>query len=123
MCVPRAHGHDGERHSAESSKRGEDPGQRRGEWVSSLIEQQIAKDSGHGGPVMNSKTSRLRARNALHFAALLGTASFAAMAASGAAQAQGQAQAQASEMVPEQVLITGSLISGAVAVGVPVSDL
>src|SRR2546423_5787709 len=72
---------------------------------------------------MNFKTSRARARHALHFAALFGSASFVAMAASGAAQAQGQMQAQASEMVPEQVLITGSLISGAVAVGVPVSDL
>src|SRR6266550_1544557 len=70
---------------------------------------------------MNSKTSRARARHALHFAALLGSASFVAMAASGAAQAQGQVQAQASEMVPEQVLITGSLIRGTVAVGVPVS--
>jgi outer membrane receptor protein involved in Fe transport len=72
---------------------------------------------------MHSTTSRSRARSAIHFAALLSTASFVAMAASGAAHAQGQAQAQTSQMVPEQVLITGSLISGAVAVGVPVSDL
>ncbi|HMI94927.1 MAG TPA: TonB-dependent receptor [Micropepsaceae bacterium] len=72
---------------------------------------------------MNSTTTRSRARSAIRFAALFGTASFLAMAASGAARAQGQAQAQNSDMVPEQVLITGSLISGAVAVGVPVSDL
>src|SRR5258706_4645505 len=74
---------------------------------------------------MNSKASRLRARSAIHFGALLGTASFLALAAGGAAQAQGQVQAQAqtSDMVPEQVLITGSLITGAVAIGVPVSDL
>jgi outer membrane receptor for Fe3+-dicitrate len=44
-----------------------------------------------------------------------------AIAVSGAAQAQ-QMQAQNQE-VPEQVLITGSLISGAAAVGVPVSAL
>ena len=79
---------------------------------------------------MNSNTSRLRARGAYRLAALLGTASFAAIAASGAALAQGQvmppAQGQpvvAQNAPPEQVLITGSLISGAVAVGVPVSAL
>jgi iron complex outermembrane recepter protein len=74
---------------------------------------------------MNSNTTRPRARTALYVSALLGTASFAVMAASGAAQAQGQpqVQAQAQMAVPEQVLITGSLISGAVAVGVPVSAL
>ena len=74
---------------------------------------------------MNTNTSNLRARRAIHLAALLGTASFVAMAAGGAAQAQGQmqAQAQAPQAPPEQVLITGSLISGTVAVGVPVSDL
>jgi iron complex outermembrane receptor protein len=52
-----------------------------------------------------------------------------AIAASGAAYAQNQAQAQATQQaqqqmqVPEQVLITGSLISGAAAVGVPVTAL
>jgi hypothetical protein len=66
---------------------------------------------------MNFKTSRLRARNTLHLAALLSTASFVAIAASGAAQAQGQAQAQNSQMVPDSADY-GSLISGAVAVGV-----
>ena len=43
------------------------------------------------------------------------------MAAGSAAWAQGQVAAQ--EDVPETVLITGSLISGAVSVGVPVSSL
>src|ERR1700716_1702884 len=75
---------------------------------------------------MNSKTSRLHARGAVYLAALLGTASFLALAA-GAAQAQApaqtQAQAQASATPPEQVLITGSLIRGTVAVGVPVSEV
>jgi iron complex outermembrane receptor protein len=73
---------------------------------------------------------RLRAPSAIRAAALLGTASFLAMAASDPALAQGQVQAQAQaqaqaqgQMVPEQVLITGSLIQGAAAVGVPVSDL
>src|SRR2546430_200157 len=76
---------------------------------------------------MNSKTSRLRARGAIYSAALLGTASFMALAAGGAAQAQApapaQPQAQASATPPEQVLITGSLIRGTVAVGVPVSTV
>src|SRR5258705_3364314 len=77
---------------------------------------------------MNSKTSRLRARSAIYLGALLGTASFMALAAGGAAFAQApptqqQAQAQASAMPPEQVLITGSLIRGTAAVGVPVSAL
>src|SRR5438270_2845312 len=76
---------------------------------------------------MNSKTSRLRALDAIYLAALLGTASFVALAAGGAAQAQvpaqPQTQAQASATPPEQVLITGSLIRGTVAVGVPVSAL
>src|SRR5712672_3470349 len=76
---------------------------------------------------MNPKISRLRARSGIYLAALLGTASFAALAAGGAAQAQTpaqpQAQAQASAMPPEQVLITGSLIRGTVAVGVPVSEV
>src|SRR6267142_6326837 len=75
---------------------------------------------------MDSKTSRLHARGAVYLAALLGTASFLALAA-GAAQAQApaqtQAQAQASATPPEQVLITGSLIRGTVAVGVPVSEV
>src|SRR5215831_19407099 len=73
--------------------------------------------------------------NKLPFAALLGTASFLTLAASLDAQAQqapqappaqvAQAQmaATAPEAVPEQVLITGSLIRGTAAVGVPVTNL
>ncbi len=76
---------------------------------------------------MYSKTSDLRARNGIYLAALLGTASFTALAAGGAAwaqvPAQPQVQAQAQATPPEQVLITGSLIRGTVAVGVPVSEV
>ncbi|HYK79008.1 MAG TPA: TonB-dependent receptor, partial [Micropepsaceae bacterium] len=68
---------------------------------------------------MNPKTLRLRA--------LLGTASFLALATSLDAQAQQVAQAQTAQAnpmeVPEQVLITGSLIRGTAAVGVPVTNL
>ena len=47
-----------------------------------------------------------------------------AMANAIAAQAQQVAQtAQAAQEVPEQVLITGSLIRGTAAVGVPVTNL
>jgi len=63
---------------------------------------------------MNPTTSKL--------ATLLGTASLLTMANAMAAQAQQMAQAGPAE-VPEQVLITGSLIHGAVAVGVPVTNL
>jgi iron complex outermembrane recepter protein len=75
---------------------------------------------------MNSNTTRLQARRAIYVAALLGTASFAALAAgaeAAQAQTQMQAQAQAAATAPEQVLVTGSLIRGTVAVGVPVSAL
>src|SRR5262245_2157879 len=58
---------------------------------------------------------------------LLGTASLLTMANAASAQAQGQMTAQAqsaqAEEVPENVLITGSLIRGTVAVGVPVTNL
>jgi outer membrane receptor protein involved in Fe transport len=68
---------------------------------------------------MNPTTLRLRA--------LLGTASFLALATSLDAQAQQVAQAQTAQAnpmeVPEQVLITGSLIRGTAAVGVPVTNL
>jgi iron complex outermembrane receptor protein len=61
------------------------------------------------------------------FARLWGTASFLTMASALAAQAQqqvAQAQmAQAAQEVPEQVLVTGSLIHGTAAVGVPVTNL
>src|SRR6266568_7303808 len=67
---------------------------------------------------MNPKTCRLTT--------LLGTASLMTMAHAIAAQGQQVAQvqmAQAAEEVPEQVLITGSLIRGTAAVGVPVTNL
>ena len=67
---------------------------------------------------MNPKTCRL--------ATLLGTASLLTMTNAIAAHAQMVAQAQvaqAAEEVPEQVLITGSLIRGTAAVGVPVTNL
>jgi len=63
---------------------------------------------------MNPTTSRLTS--------LLGTASLFTLANAVAAQAQQMAQAQPQE-VPEQVLITGSLIHGTAAVGVPVTNL
>ena len=69
---------------------------------------------------MNLGTSRQRARSSIHLARLFCGASVLAMA-TGNAWAQGQAVAQ--DEVPETVLITGSLISGAVSVGVPVSSL
>ena len=92
---------------------------------------------------MNVKTSRLNSVGA-KLTVLLGTASLLTMAGAISVQAQqiaqgqlvaqapqaGQAQqaaqvqtAQQSETPPEQVLITGSLIRGAAAVGVPVTNL
>src|SRR5216110_1747052 len=57
-------------------------------------------------------------------ALLLGSASLLTMAHAIAARAQPEQRAQAGpEEVPEQVLITGSLIHGAAAVGVPVTNL
>jgi len=68
---------------------------------------------------MNPKASKL--------ASLLGSASLLTMANVMAAQAQQIAQAQTAQAtpmeVPEQVLITGSLIHGTAAVGVPVTNL
>ena len=68
---------------------------------------------------MNPTTSKL--------ATLLGSASILTMANAMAAQAQQVAQAQMAQAtpmeVPEQVLITGSLIRGTAAVGVPVTNL
>jgi len=67
---------------------------------------------------MNPKTSKLTT--------FLGTASLLTLANAMAAQAQQVAQAQTAQAepeVPETVLITGSLIRGAVAVGVPVTNL
>src|SRR5436309_4247 len=72
-----------------------------------------------GGISMDPTTSRL--------AALLGTASFLTLATSLDVRAQQVAQAQMAQAtpqeVPEQVLITGSLIRGTAAVGVPVTNL
>ena len=63
---------------------------------------------------------------ATRFATLMGSASFLTLTAI-AADAQQVAQAQmaqaAPEAIPEQVLITGSLIHGTAAVGVPVTNL
>lgn len=70
---------------------------------------------------MNFGTSRQRGRASAYFAKLFCGASVLAMAAGSTAWAQGQMVAQ--DDVPETVLITGSLISGAVSVGVPVSSL
>jgi iron complex outermembrane receptor protein len=70
---------------------------------------------------MNPTTSKM--------ATLLGTASFFALATSLDANAQEQvaqaqmAQANPQTEIPEQVLITGSLIRGTAAVGVPVTNL
>src|SRR6478672_12242752 len=65
--------------------------------------------------------------NSSRLASLLSSASFLALVGSVEAQAQQVAQAQMAqaqpEGVPEQVLITGSLIRGTVAVGVPVTNL
>ena len=76
-------------------------------------------------------SSRLRARNGKCFALLLGTVSFASLAAAASAQEQQVAQAQMAQaqmaqsltQAPEQILITGSLIRGAQAVGAPVTTL
>src|SRR5215469_7977687 len=72
------------------------------------------------GGKMNPTASRI--------ACLMGTVSIAALTnASGAQAQQMMAQAQMAqagpEAVPEQVLITGSLIHGTAAVGVPVTNL
>src|SRR6266851_2558080 len=70
------------------------------------------------GNTMNPTTSKL--------ATLMGSASLLTLTNVLAAQAQQVAQAQmaqAGQEVPEQVLITGSLIHGTAAVGVPVTNL
>jgi outer membrane receptor protein involved in Fe transport len=60
-------------------------------------------------------------------ASLLGSASLLAMIGAGGSQAQQLAQAQTAQagpmQVPEQVLVTGSLIRGTAAVGVPVTNV
>src|SRR5216683_5804115 len=69
---------------------------------------------------MNSTTTR-------KFAVLMGSASLFAVANALSAHAQMTAQAQTAQAgggeAPEEVLITGSLIRGAAAVGVPVTNL
>jgi outer membrane receptor protein involved in Fe transport len=64
---------------------------------------------------------------ATRFATLMGSASFLTLTSVFGAHAQQVAQAQmaqaGAETVPEQVLITGSLIHGTAAVGVPVTNL
>src|ERR1041385_5897950 len=69
------------------------------------------------GGHMNPKTSRV--------ASLLGSASLLAMAGAGGSAAQQLAQAQmaAPAEVPEQVLITGSLIRGTPANGATVTNI
>ena len=64
----------------------------------------------------------LATKRAVRYGALLQTASFLALANVLTAQAQQTAQMAPGE-APEQVLITGSLIHGAAAVGVPVTAL
>src|SRR6266853_2240688 len=70
-----------------------------------------------------SRESTLSAK----LATLLGSASLLTMANAISAYAQGQQVAQGqvaqAEEIPETVLITGSLIRGTVAVGVPVTNL
>src|SRR6266481_7157580 len=70
-----------------------------------------------------SRESTLSAK----LATLLGSASLVTIANALSAQAQGQQVAQAqtaqAEEIPETVLITGSLIRGTAAVGVPVTNL
>ena len=71
------------------------------------------------GKFMNSTASRI--------ATLMGSASLLTLTTALSANAQMQAQAQMAQaapaMVPEQVLVTGSLIHGTAAVGVPVTNL
>jgi outer membrane receptor protein involved in Fe transport len=69
---------------------------------------------------MNWKAAQLRAHRAAHLAALFGTASLATLAAGSSAYA---AAAAAAAAPVEEVLITGSLISGAPAIGLPVTTL
>jgi iron complex outermembrane recepter protein len=69
---------------------------------------------------MNPNTARQNAGR--NITALLGSVSMLAVAGAVPAVAQGQMVAQAEE-IPETVLITGSLIRGTTAVGVPVIGL
>ena len=60
---------------------------------------------------------------ATRFATLMGTASLLTLGSALNAQAQMMTAQAAPEAVPEQVLVTGSLIHGTAAVGVPVTNL
>src|SRR2546423_5610805 len=60
---------------------------------------------------------------ASRFATLMGSASFLTLTTTLGASAQMTAQAPLASAVPEQVLVTGSLIHGTAAVGVPVTNL
>jgi len=72
---------------------------------------------------MNTLNSRLNSFSA-QLATLLGTASLLTMAGAIASQDRAYAgEAAGAEEIPENVLITGSLIRGTVAVGVPVVNL
>src|SRR5258706_13841644 len=80
------------------------------------------REASHRGEItMNFTKSRLSAIGA-RLSTLLGTASIMTMASAIAAHGQAQ-MAQAGGETPEEVLITGSLIHGAAAVGVPVTNL
>src|SRR6185503_17467283 len=74
---------------------------------------------------MNSVKKRVEART--RSTILFGTASALTLATAFSASAQGQQLAQAqvaqADEIPETVLITGSLIRGTAAVGVPVTNL
>src|ERR1700754_178008 len=79
----------------------------------------IVKTTSVGGETMNP-TSQLYIRGS-RLTALLGTASLLTLAQAKGVHA-GEVVAQAEE-IPETVLITGSLIRGTAAVGVPVVNL
>ena len=60
---------------------------------------------------------------ASRFAVLMGSASLMTLSGALSAGAQEMTAQAAPETVPEQVLVTGSLIHGTAAVGVPVTNL
>src|SRR5688572_27281123 len=72
---------------------------------------------------MNFEVSRLRARRTTRLAFLLGGASLATMASSEAFAAAAAPVVAAAPAPVEEILITGSLISGAPAIGLPVTTL
>src|SRR5688572_31755909 len=72
---------------------------------------------------MNFEISRLRARRTTRLAFLLGGASLATLASSEAYAAAAAPVVAAAPAPVEEILITGSLITGAPAIGLPVSTL